>query len=192
MEPKEHGKNAEQWLYAALKQYGKAEPRVGLEGRLLANLRAEKEHVSERGNWWRALAGVAATLVVGWVIFLGIGHHGTQKEIAAVHSPASGQRQSAFPSNRELAETAVSQAQGKNSPSRRHALRAADASEPRLEQFPAPRPLSEQEKMLAWYVQELPQEAKQVALAQAALLKKDLAEFEKAYGPLDHPNSYSQ
>jgi hypothetical protein len=55
---------------------------------------------------------------------------------------------------------------------------AAVAEEPRLEQFPSPRPLSEQEEMLARYVQEETQEAKLVAKAQTEMLKKESLEFE--------------
>src|SRR5260370_27675325 len=58
-------------LESALIQFGKAEPRVGLENRLLANLRAERAPAYLRRRWWRALgmvASLAAILVAvrGW------------------------------------------------------------------------------------------------------------------------------
>ena len=62
----------------------------------------------------------------------------------------------------------------------------------RLEHFPAPRPLTDQEKMLTRYVQERPSEAKKIAVAQAQLFKKDLAEFEKLYEPAGRARKSSQ
>jgi hypothetical protein len=47
-----------------------------------------------------------------------------------------------------------------------------------LEQFPTPTPLSDQEKLLARYVQEFPQRAALIARAQTQLRKRD--EFEMA------------
>ena len=41
MDPIEREREVERWLDAALTQYAKAEPRAGLEGRVLAGLRAE-------------------------------------------------------------------------------------------------------------------------------------------------------
>ncbi|HZR29974.1 MAG TPA: hypothetical protein VFA71_14450 [Terriglobales bacterium] len=53
---------AEQWLNDALAHYGVAEPRAGLETRILANLDA---HVSQRRRRWIfALAASAAVVVV--------------------------------------------------------------------------------------------------------------------------------
>jgi hypothetical protein len=49
--------------------------------------------------------------------------------------------------------------------------------EPRLEQFPSPAPLSEQEEMLVRYIRERPHEAALIARAQAELLKQDLQQF---------------
>src|ERR1700730_4043155 len=55
-------------LDAALAQYGAAEPRAGLEQRVLTNLQAEREKIASR-TWWRwpvtvALAA-AVTIAVG-------------------------------------------------------------------------------------------------------------------------------
>ena len=36
MEPKNNERIADRWLDGALKQYGKAEPRAGVEGRVLS------------------------------------------------------------------------------------------------------------------------------------------------------------
>ena len=52
-------------------------------------------------------------------------------------------------------------------------IKAVDlASEPRLEQFPSPSPLSEEEKLLKEFVRNSPQEAVLVAQAQAERQKE--------------------
>jgi hypothetical protein len=50
-------------------------------------------------------------------------------------------------------------------------VRMAKIAEPRLQQFPSPRPISEQEAMLVQYVQGFP--------VQAALIAKQQSEFEE-------------
>ncbi len=53
---------------------------------------------------------------------------------------------------------------------------AVVASGPKLDQFPSPRPLSEQEKILASYVTKYPKHAALIAQARAEALRQDLAE----------------
>jgi hypothetical protein len=192
MEPRKHEKIANQWLDAALKQYGKAEPRAGLEGRMLASLRAEKERPVERRSWWPAVVAVAAIVVVGGVIFLGREHLGANKEIATVQAPVVHQPQSSVTSEHKPTMKIISVApETRKSARHRQSVHVVE-TEPRLEQFPAPRPLSEQERMLARYVEERPQEAKLVAQAQAALLGQDLLEFEKQQGSSEPPPNSSR
>jgi hypothetical protein len=66
-------------------------------------------------------------------------------------------------------------------PSRRESVRhgvmpqpeaVADAAYPKLDKFPSPRPLSEQEKMLLEYVQQNPEEAAMIAQAQTAFARQ--------------------
>ncbi len=193
MEPKNNERIADRWLDGALKQYGKAEPRAGVEGRVLANLRVEKEHLVDRRNWWPALAAVAAIAMVVGMIFLGRERPDAKKEIATIRAPVIRPTQSSVLSERKPNMQVISEASvTRKSARRRQPSRAAETREPRLQQFPAPRPLSEQEKMLASYVVERPQEAAQMAQAQAALLRRDLAEFEKQYKPQDESGSSSQ
>jgi len=171
----------DQWLDAALKQYGEADPRTGLEGRVLANL--QTAGLPERRSWWPALVVVAAMVVGGAAIYLGGGHHAAKKEIATLQAPPN------LPPQRPV--TSVNEPTAMVPPPPRRVLPLA-RTEPRLERFPAPRPLTIQEQRLARYVQERPEEAKQVAQAQADLFRKDLAVFEKQYGPLDPPPNSSQ
>jgi len=61
--------------------------------------------------------------------------------------------------------------------------------QPRLEQFPAPQPMSEQEKMLANYVAEDPERAVLLARAQAEALRRDELEERKKFPTSDATNS---
>src|ERR1700674_4092802 len=56
-------------LDAALARYAAVEPRVGLEERILANLRAQRKHDPARG-WWRWAAVGALAVVIILVLFL--------------------------------------------------------------------------------------------------------------------------
>jgi hypothetical protein len=167
------------WLDALLKQYGEAEPRPGLEGRVWANLRTELEPGTD-GRWsWAAGLGVLLAVMVGGGIFWARGP-------GALPETTSGQRSAPAVLKAGPAQLATTEARSPadsallSSVPRTAARRstAAVADEPRLEQFPSPRPLSEQEEMLARYVQEETQEAKLVAKAQTEMLKKELLEFE--------------
>jgi hypothetical protein len=191
MEPRGDEKNASQWLDAALEQYGKAEPRTGLEGRVLANVRAEQERLPERWNWWPALAVVAVMLAVGVAVLLETGRHAMKNGIAKVQ-PAVVSHQRAPDRGLNTTLLPKTAAVQRKRPKPTQAFRTVEAAEPRLEQFPSPQPLSEQEQMLARYVEDLPWEAKQVAQAQAALLKRDPFEFAE-YGPVPNlPGKSSQ
>lgn len=67
MENNERDRKLDQWLDEALSQYGAAEPRLGLEHRVLAHVRAEEQAREGRRSWWRwmpAFAAIAAVLVV--------------------------------------------------------------------------------------------------------------------------------
>ena len=67
MENNERDRKLDQWLDEALSQYSAAEPRLGMEQRVLAHIRAEQQARASRRNWWRwmpAFAAIAAVLVV--------------------------------------------------------------------------------------------------------------------------------
>ena len=57
----------DRWLEKGLAEYGSAEPRAGLEGRILANLKAEREHVASRRLWWAFSAVFAVMIVLAFV-----------------------------------------------------------------------------------------------------------------------------
>jgi hypothetical protein len=67
MENNERDRKLEQWLDEALSEYSAAEPRLGLEQRVLARARAEEQTRAGRRSWWRwmpAFAAIAAVLIV--------------------------------------------------------------------------------------------------------------------------------
>ncbi len=81
------------------------------------------------------------------------------------------------PAPRQPIEQGASQA-SRRPPAQRTVHAPEVAVVARLEQFPAPTPLSDQEKLLARYVQEFPHRAALIARAQTELQKSD--EFEMA------------
>lgn len=180
MNPNNQEKDVDQLLDAVLAQYGKAEPRAGLETRVLANLRAERDRIASRHRWW--WAGIAvATAAIAVAVWLG---HGDGARTPGI-SPSTVARHE----NRERADhpavhpdpqPRVTQ-QAKEAVHRRpirpevHNPQAGEAA--KLEQFPAPAELSDQEKLLARYVQEFPQRAALIARAQTDLRERNELEM---------------
>jgi hypothetical protein len=174
MDPIDHKNNVETWLESALGQYSKAEPRAGLEGRILANLQAERRRLAERKRWWWASAGsLAAAAVIALVAWLGYSANtrnpnkasttarvdagsGTGPVVSPkIHTPTSAQ---------DCVVTGLCPVQARRSGGPKH-----QSATPRLDQFPAPTPLSDQEKLLARYVEQFPQRAALIARAQTDL-----------------------
>jgi hypothetical protein len=146
----------DQLLDAGLASYSAAEPRPGIEQRILAGLRAQPQ--PSRWLDWRwagALATAAAALVL--VIFFM-----PQPEAPAPHPNAqTPQRALSGPEGRlgagppPVAKAAVRRPSQPFHPTR--------VESPRLETFPAPAPLSEQERLLLLFARQAPREAALVA-----------------------------
>jgi hypothetical protein len=193
-------------LDAALAKYAAIEPRAGLEDRVLANLRAERSRIPERG-WWRW--GIAGALAAVVVVALALAWRSGKPTgpVVANHSPDTTQ------GAKEPTRLVVS-GDGANQPPlhasdsakrrttnlvRRETVVAVNSKleqpkpdQPKLDQFPSPRPLSEQEKILQSYVAEYPQKAVLIARARSEALQHDLEElkmkaFASGQGPGD-PN----
>jgi hypothetical protein len=155
----------DEWLERALKQCGMAEPRPGLENRILAGIRAERERVAISAWSWRPVwVGLAAILMVAGVALLRSTHEVAPPVVSHVTAPAV----SKSPEHRAIASAGKSLA---------HTTRKSNAA-PRLEQFPSPQPLSEQEEILARYLRQFPREAGLVAQAQTQLSKQEMIEQE--------------
>jgi len=153
----------DRWLDSAVVQYGNAEPRTGLECRILANLeKAQCEKIST--PWWRAFSISVPAACVVLSIWLGM-YRPHQKSPPVPNPHVLGAVNAAFPQNqasspghrRPLARRAT-----RHAPPRQHEL----AVEPRLAQFPSPQPLTEQEQLLERYVRNFPEEARIVAREQ--------------------------
>jgi hypothetical protein len=173
-------------LDAALATYVAAEPRAGLEERVLANLRAEREQVVVRVWWrWPAIAVLAAAVVTGMGLVLVQRSGKNVREISIQQPPAVGpgapQPSPQNPPHRGRVQNpqvvGTTALRGKV----RHRIdRPEDvvAAVPRLERFPCPQPLSEQEEALAKYVANYPEHAVMLARARMDELRRDEMEEE--------------
>jgi hypothetical protein len=158
-------------LDTALTKYAAVEPRAGLEERILASLRAEPNE-SVRRSWWRWPLVAAASAVVIVVMFLSLVFRPWQEpSVAMVRIPSSVKPPVVPAYTREANRPASIVKHPNPSP---HPT--AGNSAPRLEQFPSPRPLSEQEKLLDNYVTENRTQAVHLARARMASIQQDLAE----------------
>lgn len=157
-------------LDAALAKYAAVEPRAGLEERVLANLRAERTRVPR--TWWHwGLAGaLAAVVVVALALAWKSGKPSLQP---VVQHPSTVQPSPIVPQTPAVAQNEDSRpAVQRIRPSRAsgvHNPRPAVVAKanPKLDVFPSPQPLSEQELALSRYVRDFPQEAVLVAQSQA-------------------------
>jgi hypothetical protein len=71
MENNERDRKLDQWLDEALSEYSAAEPRLGLEQRVLNRVRAEEQTRSRRWSIWKwmpAFAAIAAAVIIGVAI----------------------------------------------------------------------------------------------------------------------------
>jgi hypothetical protein len=168
----------DRWLNSALQQYGSAEPRAGLEGRVLANLAAEKP-LTLRWHWGIAVAGALAICgVLGlWLEgFLPIPH---TNKIVAVQAPI--EHSDASHLGPQTSEHAIGELRIKSTAAKRNGAKKIKmlelAREPRLDQFPSPRPLSEQERLLAEYVAQFHDKAVLMARAQTKLRNQQQQEL---------------
>jgi len=168
MDDKNHNQFVDDLLDAGLERYGSVTPRPGLEGRILANVRAERE----RRSWfvwagWLAAGAVAALIVVG---VFNLTHRPTRP--APPPSVATGQTApqtvaSAPPVEPTRESRFTRPVSGQRIPrtfiyTMRH--------ETRLDVFPSPQPPTEQEKLLVQYVRRTPAEALAAAPAESTLI----------------------
>jgi hypothetical protein len=171
-------REVEQWLDAALGQYGTIEPRAGLESRVLANLQAERSRRAEQRRWWWTVGTVAVAAAI--VAAVWVGESGSRKvPPITAKTPTTHREETGTP--REPAPRLPVADQAREVPRHPRAdqtiRQVAALKPPKLEQFPTPSPLSAQEEMLARYVQEFPQRATLMARAQTELRKQDEREM---------------
>ena len=138
------------WLDGGLKQYAQIPPHEGLENRVLANLRMRPDTSVYYWRWMPALAGmiVVASLVIFW----------PKKPPQPVVKTAE-----VVPQPVQAITRAPEVARKIRGNSRRHIAVeltqvSANATAPKLDQFPSPRQLSQQEELLLAYVRQVPNE----------------------------------
>jgi hypothetical protein len=172
-------------LDAALSQYAAVEPRSGLEERILANLQAERAQIPERA-WWRWVAATVAVVIIIAVALMWKSGRPTQQQI--VQHPAIEQSLKKSPPQ-VAANDEHSGVRNVITPTRRagvhHLQRVADAVatvNPKLDIFPSPQPMSEQERLLAAYIAQSPERAALVAEARMESLRRDEQEMHQGPG----------
>jgi hypothetical protein len=150
---------------AALEKYAAVEPRVGLEQRILASMRSERDRIPVRSWWvWGAVGAVATLLIV--VAALAWRPNKPTKTVAE-RPPSASIEAVARPSTRtgSIEPARTMNARSVHAKPRRNPPSAV-ADEPKLDQFPSPEPLTEEELALVRYVRQFPRDAVMVASAQ--------------------------
>ena len=162
----DHEDDLDRVLDSALAMYATIKSRPGLEERILANLRAE--HSAARRTWWVwALVGALALLIV--VLALRSGR-AVRPEVAK-QRPAPEVAKRVEDRNLGGSTHPIRQVRRKQA-----AKRQPLPANPKLDQFPSPQPLSEQEQILAMYINQNPESAALIAEARMETLRQQEAE----------------
>lgn len=186
-------KSSKQWktdddfdraLDGVLAKYASIEPRAGLEERIVRNLRLATVTANPRPWWnWRT-AGMLAVVLLIAALLLWWRKPSTQPPIVVDRPPARAAPMDPYWANRESTRAAKKKPQRRaTGPRPQH---ETVASGPKLDVFPSPLPLSEQEKLLAIYVGQYPEHAALVAEARMADLRQEAEQRQQiAAGPGD-------
>ena len=167
---------------AALARHAAAEPRSGLEERVLANLHSAARPANRTWRKWGLAAAVAVMLLIA-ITFAWRSR--TPSHPAIANRPAPTEHRNAGP------EIHVARRDDRAIPPRprpAHKTHAPGSSPvlagaPKLDQFPSPHPLSQQEKVLTSYIAQFHDEAVMVARAEAEALRKDREQEMREAGP---------
>jgi hypothetical protein len=174
-------------LDAALAKYSAAEPRVGLEDRVFASIRTAQAD-SPKPAWW-AWGLAAATAMIVIAVALTLRPDRKSKPAIAGQTPVA--RQSAR-TDTEVAKRDATAVLQRAPIGRKHknpaVIAAASAPVPKLDQFPSPQPLSEEEKILAGYIEQNPKHAALLAEARMDFLRLE-AEERLRMESKDQPNT---
>jgi len=146
-------------LDEGLAKYAAAEPRGGLEERILASLRAEQMKPAS-GRWWQW--GLAAGMVLILVIALGWKWSRPDSPTMVTRAPEAVEHPPEAVAKRGEASPTFQRPRRVVHGSREENLAAL----PKLDQFPSPQPLTAEEIALTQYVKNFPTEAQFVAQAQ--------------------------
>lgn len=156
--PKREDRFVDDLLDSALARYAQAEPRPGLEARLLARLRSEPEPAAFAWHWL-PMAAAAAVILAAALYFAG-SRESRPPEVAVEPQPAVAP-QVTTPPPPEPSGTVVNRAVAKQPSAAGASMRAAGARASisvRRQEFFQPTPLSEQEAALLRFVRQTPAE----------------------------------
>lgn len=177
-----HEHDIEGELDAALARYAAVEPRDGLEQRVFANLQVQHTRASRIGwQHWIALGFAAASLAA---LAIGVeGRHSAivnTKPVLVQHEPAkaSGLPYAAgantdlrFERTQEHLQSELLKGSAKHRRNEKGARTSIETA-PKLAQFPAPEPLTEQEMLLIQFVEQDPKGAALFAEVRAKELQR--------------------
>jgi len=163
----------DQWLDEALSRYADVEPRPGLESRMLARLAAQQP-APRTISWWALAFGMAALagLLLLWL----------RPALQPAPAPSTLWTAQLPPVPLSLQHTTSPTAAVRSE--RPRSVRvdlARQNAEAKQERFPSPSPLTEQEKMLARFVEDFPQKAALVAQTQTELYQQDQKEMARPW-----------
>jgi hypothetical protein len=154
MAERDEEQKLEELLNSMLAAYSAAEPRPGLETRIVANLRAQGSQ-GDRRSWSRVwlLAGAGVAAAVAALVF------------AVLHRPAERSQAPAVivKSPPQVAPDTANQSKpvseiSKGVPHLRHKAAVVQEADTRPDVFPTPAPLSKQERLLLRYLAGTPRE----------------------------------
>jgi len=185
----EHNRNSpkptalDDQLDAALAQYTAIEPRAGLENRVLARLKAEQDRPTAV-PWWRWAAVVAVAVIVMTFVVDRVRRVARDQVVHQSPTPA----QEIKPEIEANATSTNRHKPGGSSIAKpKRQITQTVAAPIKLEQFPSPRPLSEQEEILAEYVANYPEHAALIAEARTEVLRREVnGQSEPAKGGAVH------
>jgi hypothetical protein len=187
-----HPDDLDLMLDVALAQYRAVEPRAGLEERVLANLRAhEQEPASKHWFTWPALAVVAAlALIAATVVLMSRSEQPTRqvahKQIQSGPAARASMSLNAASDNSSRARVLA----GKSRSTRSATIQSGKVEAlPKLDQFPSPQPLTEQEQILAMYVSRFHKQAILLAEVRAAEIRNEQAEDAKKWRAISDGNT---
>jgi len=146
-------------LDSLLANYSSAEPRPGLETRILANLRDAEENKSPAGWWnfrWLWTGAVVAAIIVAVVMINGRHRVEPPTNVIVKTSPSTPQPE--IQPHAPIAPQAMAKVHRHKPSSRAMPQTATLALNERPAVFPTPTPLSEQEKLLLSYLAGTPRE----------------------------------
>src|SRR6202165_896772 len=170
-------------LDAALARYGAAEPRARLVRRVLTNLEAGREKIASR-TWcrWPVTVALAAAVTISVGVSLTWRSAKTSPVVSVDRRPtrvqSGGQDGPRLAGNVRNSPPLIASAR-RNQTNRARRRQPTVAAGPKLEQFPSPQPMSEQEKILARYIAQYPEHAALIAEARTEALRKDRREEEE-------------